>query len=80
MVKRVTPWKIVLPNLRKFFARYKRVTRDSLPTNPPIKRTYKKKRGGKRVQRGKVFKIFAKNIFGKIKKFAESGTGKMLLI
>ena len=56
------------------------MTRDPLPTNTSIKRPYKKRRRGRRVRRGTVFKIFAKNIFGKIEKSEARNNDKMLII
>ena len=80
MVKSATPQEVVSTNFRKFVARYGRMAGDSLPTNTPIMRKYKKRRRGRRVRRGTVFKIFAKNIFGKIEKFEARNRDKMLVI
>ena len=74
MIKRENPKRVVLPNGRVFYAKYKRVDRDALPPNVHIMRRYKKraapkgkrrqKRGG---QRGRGFKSFFKKAanFGK---------------
>lgn len=51
------PKKVTLPNGRNFYAKYKRVKRDSLPDNVTIKYTYKR-RTGRRRQRGKRLDTF----------------------
>ena len=38
MIKRRTPKRVVLPNGRTFYARYKRATRDALPANVQLVR------------------------------------------
>ena len=42
MVKRDVPKKVTLPNDRVFYAKYKRVTTQSLPAGVRIARTYKR--------------------------------------
>ena len=67
MIKRENPKKVVLPNGRVFYAKYKRVDRDALPPNIRIMRRYKQRAApkGKRRrrparQRGRGFKSFFK--------------------
>ena len=43
MIKRENPEKVVLPNGRVFYAKYKRVDRDALPPNIRIMRRYKQR-------------------------------------
>ena len=74
MVKRQNPKRVVLPNGRTFYAKYKRADRDSLPANVTIRRRYKQRaapRGRRRRVRGRQggreFKSFFKKAanFGK---------------
>ena len=65
MIKRENPKRVVLPNGRIFYAKYKRVDKDALPPNIRIMRRYKQraapkgKRRRRRVgQRGRGFKSF----------------------
>ena len=67
MIKRANPKKVTLPNGKKFYARYKRVTRDALPANVHLVRPYKQRaapKGRRRRravgQRGRGFKSFSK--------------------
>ena len=66
MIKRANPKRVVLPNGRTFYARYKRATRDALPANVNLIRPYKQRAAPKgrrrRVggQRGRGFKSFFK--------------------
>ena len=67
MIKRENPKRVVLPNGRVFYAKYKRVDRDALPPNIQIMRRYKQRPApkGKRRrrparQRGRGFKSFFK--------------------
>ena len=67
MIKRANPKKVTLPNGRKFYARYKRVTRDALPANVHLVHPYKQRaapKGRRRRravgQRGRGFKSFSK--------------------
>ena len=68
MIKRENPKRVVLPNGRRFYAKYKRVDRDALPPNIQIMRRYKQRAApkGKRrrrraaQQRGRGFKSFFK--------------------
>ena len=68
MIKRENPKRVVLPNGRTFYAKYKRVDRDTLPPNIQIMRRYKQRAApkGKRrrtraaQQRGRGFKSFFK--------------------
>ena len=74
MIKRENPKRVVLPNGRVFYAKYKRVDRDALPPNIQIMRRYKqraapkgKRRRRRAGQRGRGFKSFLKKAanFGK---------------
>ena len=74
MIKRENPKRVVLPNGRIFYAKYKRVDKDALPPNIQIMRRYKqraapkgKRRRRDRAQRGRGFKSFLKKAanFGK---------------
>ena len=73
MIKRQTPKRVQLPNVRVFYAKYKRVSRDQLPQNIRIRRRYKQRaasKGRRRqniVQGGRGFKSFFKKAvnFGK---------------
>ena len=72
MIKRPNPKRVQLPNGRVFYAKYKRVAKDALPTNIRIRRRYKQRaalRGRRRNgrQSGRGFKSFLKNAanFGK---------------
>ena len=67
MIKRENPKRVVLPNGRVFYAKYKRVDRDALPSNIQIMRRYKqqpapkgKRRRRPARQRGRGFKSFFK--------------------
>ena len=67
MIKRENPKKVVLPNGRVFYAKYKRVDRDALPPSIQIMRRYKQRatpKGKRRRrpgrQRGRGFKSFFK--------------------
>ena len=74
MIKRENPKRVVLPNGRVFYAKYKRVDRDALPPNIRIMRRYKqraapkgKRRRRRAGQRGRGLKSFFKKAanFGK---------------
>ena len=74
MIKRENPKRVVLPNGRVFYAKYKRADKDALPPNIQIMRSYKqraapkgKRRKRPRQQRGRGFKSFLKKAanFGK---------------
>ena len=74
MIKRQTPKKVMLPNGRTFYARYKRATCADLPAKVRLERPYKQtaapKGGCQQVrQGGRGFK----NAFGKLKRFAKKG-------
>ena len=68
MKKLAVPKRVVLPNGRTFFARYKRIKRRELPDEIQMKRTYKQRsapRGRRRrrrvnQQQGQGFLDFAK--------------------
>ena len=51
MVKRQNPKRVVLPNGRTFYAKYKRADRDSLPANVTIRRRYKQRAAPRRRRR-----------------------------
>ena len=74
MIKRENPKRVVLPNGRIFYAKYKRADKDVLPPNVQIMRRYKQRaapkgkcRRRRAVQRGRGFKSFFKKAanFGK---------------
>ena len=72
MVKRQTAKKIMMPNGRTFYARYKRATRADLPANVRLEQPYKQRAAPKgrrcRVrQGGRGFK----SAFGKLMRFAK---------
>ena len=72
MVKQQTPKKVMLPNGRTFYARYKWATRTDLPANVRLERPYKQRavpRGRRRQVRqgGRGFK----SAFGKLMRFAK---------
>ena len=80
MIKRENPKRVVLPNGRVFYAKYKRVDRDALPPNIQIMRRYKQraapkgKRRQRRVgQRGRGFKSFFKKAANFGRKAAKFG-------
>ena len=67
MIKRENPKRVVLPNGRTFYAKYRRATQDELPANVRIRRRYKQRaapRGRRRrrpgQQGGRGFKSFIK--------------------
>ena len=68
MEKLNVPKRVTLPNGRTFLARYKRISRDDLPLNIRMRRTYRQRaapRGRRRRQRGQ-------GIFSFIKKAAKN--------
>ena len=68
MEKLNVPKRVTLPNERTFVARYKRISRDELPLNIRMRRTYRQRaapRGRRRRQRGQ-------GIFSFIKKAAKN--------
>ena len=68
MEKLNVPKRVTLPNGRTFVARYKRISRDDLPLNIRMRRTYRQRaapRGRRRRQRGQ-------GIFSFIKKAAKN--------
>ena len=56
MIKRATPKRVTLPNGRTFLARYKRATREDLPSNISLPRIYKERAApkGRRRRRRRV--------------------------
>ena len=43
MIRRENPKRLVLPNGRTFYAKYRRATQDELPANVRIRRCYKQR-------------------------------------
>ena len=72
MVKRETPKKVMLPNGRTFYARYKQATRVDLPANIHLERLYKQRAAPKgrhcRVRQGR--RGF-KSAYSKLMRFAK---------
>ena len=63
MEKLNVPKRVTLPNGRTFVARYKRISRDELPLNIRMRRTYRQRaapRGRRRRQRGQGIFSFLK--------------------
>ena len=67
MIKRKNPKRVVLPNGRTFYAKYRRATQDELPANVRIRRCYQqravprgRRRRRPRQQGGRGFKSFFK--------------------
>ena len=72
MVKLPTLKKVVLPNNRTFYAKFRKVIRDALR----IRRT--RRRCSPRVRRGRWIKIVLRAGFKLVKKSATSKTGRQL--
>ena len=71
MMKLATPKRVTLPNGRTFFARYKRIPRDHLPSHVIMRRTYTQRaapRGRRRRRRGQQ----GQGIFDFIKRVAKN--------
>ena len=65
MEKLNVPKRVTLPNGRTFVARYKRISRDDLPLNIRMRRTYRQRaapRGRRRRQRGQGIFSFIKKV------------------
>ena len=67
MMKLNVPKRVTLPNGRTFAARYKRISRDQLPPNVVIRRTYTQRaaprgRRRRRAQQGQGFFDFVKKV------------------
>lgn len=75
MMKCAVPKKATLPGERVFHAKYQRVKRANLPPNFPVQRTYCKRQGGKRKQRGKGCKSSIKKV---VKKYIVWGKEQLL--
>ena len=74
MVKRQNPKRVVLPNGRTFYAKYKRVDRDALPPNVTIRRKYKQRaapRGRRRRRKGQQGGRGLKSFFKKAANFGK---------
>ena len=81
MEKLNVPKRVTLPNGRSFVARYKRISRDDLPLNIRMLRTYRQRaapRGRRRQQRGQGIGSFFKKIAKKVKKIAKNPTVRAL--
>ena len=75
MEKLNVPKRVTLPNGRTFVARYKRISRDDLPLNIRMRRTYRQRaapRGRRRRQRGQGIFSFMKKVAKKAKKLAQN--------
>ena len=72
MVKRQTPKKVMLPNGRTFYARYKRATHADLPANVRLEWPYKQRAAlkGRRRQVRRGGRGF-NSAFGKLMRFAK---------
>ena len=65
MEKLNVPKRVTLPNGRTFVAQYKRISRDNLPLNIRMRRTYRQRaapRGRRRRQRGQGIFSFVKKV------------------
>ena len=77
MVKRQNPKRVILPNGRTFYARYRRATRAELPANVHLNRPYRRRaapRGRRRQVRkdGRGFKSAFKKAFNFVKKISKN--------
>ena len=72
MVKRQTAKKVMLPNGRTFYARYKRATRADLLANVRLEQPYKQRAAPKgRRRRVRQGRRGFKSAFGKLMRFAK---------
>ena len=81
MEKLNVPKRVTLPNGRTFVARYKRISRDDLPLNIQMLRTYRQRaapRGRRRRQRGRGILKFLKKGFRLGKKAIKSRLGRKI--
>ena len=79
MEKLNVPKRVTLPNGRTFVARYKRISRDDLPLNIRMRRTYRQRAaplGRRRRQRGQGILKFFKKAYKLGKKAINSRLGK----
>ena len=89
MVKRQNPKKVILPNSRTFYAKYKRTMRAELPANIHLQRGYRQRaapHGQRRAavrQGGRGFKSTFKKVLNLAKKAAKNKTvrniGKVII-
>ena len=81
MEKLNVPKRVTLPNGRTFVARYKRISRDDLPLNIRMRRTYRQRaapRGRRRRQRGQGILKFLKKGYRLGKKAIKSRLGRKI--
>ena len=81
MEKLNVPKRVTLPNGRTFVARYKRISRDDLPLNIRMRRTYRQRaapRGRRRRQRGQGILSFFKKAYKLGKRALNSRLGKRI--
>ena len=81
MQKLNVPKRVTLPNGRTFVARYKRISRDDLPLNIRMRRTYRQRaapRGRRRRQRGQGISSFFKKVYKLGKRALNSRLGKKI--
>ena len=81
MEKLNVPKRVTLPNGRTFVARYKRISRDDLPLNIRMRRTYRQRaapRGRRRRQRGRGILSFFKKAYKLGKRAVNSRLGKKI--
>ena len=81
MEKLNVPKRVTLRNGRTFVARYKRISRDDLPLNIRMRRTYRQRaapRGRRRRQRGRGIFKFLKKAYRLGKKAVNSRLGKKI--
>ena len=81
MEKLNVPKRVTLPNSRTFVARYKRISRDDLPLNIRMRRTYRQRaapRGRRRRQRGQGILKFLKKGYRLGKRAIKSRLGRKI--
>ena len=81
MEKLNVPKRVTLPNGRTFLARYKRISRDDLPLNIRMRRTYRQRaapRGRRRRQRGGGILSFFKKAYKLGKRAVNRRLGKKI--
>ena len=79
MQKFAIPKRFALPDGRVFYIKYERIKRANLPQNVRVQRTYRKRQGRRRAQRGCGIKSVLKKAYNLGKKVVNLCLGKRLI-